>query len=107
VNQLDASQGSEVTVVNEFPDVFPEDLSGMPLDRDIEFLIELKPGTAPIYKTSHRMTTPELAKYKEHIKELLEKGFIRPTSSPWGAPHDFCPEEGWYSEVVRGLSCPE
>jgi hypothetical protein len=50
VNQLDASQGSEVPVVIEFPDVFPEELPGMPLDRDNEFVIELKPGTAPIYK---------------------------------------------------------
>jgi hypothetical protein len=49
VNQLDASQGSEVPVVNEFPNVLPEDLLGMPPDRDIEFVIKLKPGTAPIY----------------------------------------------------------
>jgi hypothetical protein len=86
VNQLDASQGLEVPVVNKFPDVFPEELSGMPPDRDIEFVIELKPGTAPIYKTPYRMATPELAELKEHVKELLEKGFIRPSSSPWGAP---------------------
>jgi hypothetical protein len=46
----------------------------------------LKPDIAPIYKTPFRMTTPELAELKEHIKELLEKGFIRPSSSPWGAP---------------------
>ena len=73
LNQLNASQGSEVPVVNEFPDVFPEELPGMTLDRDIEFVIELKPGTAPIYKTPFRMTTPKLAELKEHIKELLEK----------------------------------
>jgi hypothetical protein len=76
VNQLDTSQGSEVPVVKEFPDVFPEELQGMPPDRDIEFVIELKPGTAPIYKTLYRMATPELAKLKEHLTELLEKGFI-------------------------------
>jgi hypothetical protein len=86
VNQLDGSQGSEVSVVNEFPDVFPEDLPGMSSDRDIEFVIKLKSGTASIYKTPFRMTTPALAKLKEHIKELLEKGFICPSSSPWGAP---------------------
>jgi hypothetical protein len=86
VNQLDASQGSEVPVVNEFPDVFPEELPCMPLDRDIEFVIELKPSTAPIYKTPFRMTTLELAELKEQIKELLEKGFIHPSLSPWGAP---------------------
>jgi hypothetical protein len=107
VNQLDASQGSEVSLVNEFPDVFPGELSGMPPDRDIEFVIELKPGTTPIYKTPYRMATPELAELKEHVKELLEKGFIRPTSSLWGSPCDFCSEEGWYPKVVHGLSCPE
>jgi hypothetical protein len=73
VNQLDASQGSEVPVVNEFPDVFPEELLGVPPDRDIEFMIELKPGTTPIYKTPYRMATSKLAELKEHIKKLLEK----------------------------------
>jgi cytochrome b len=86
---MDAIQGLEVPVVNEFLDVFPEWLVGMPLDRDIELVIELKPGTAPIYKTPFRMTTPELAELKEHLKELLEKGFIQPSSSPWGAPMIF------------------
>jgi cytochrome b len=54
-------------------------------NRDIEFVIELKLGTTPIYKTPFRMTTPELADLNEHIKELLEKGFIHPSSFPWGA----------------------
>jgi hypothetical protein len=89
VNQLDASQGSEVPVVNEFPNVFPEELPGMPPDRDIEFVIKLKPGIAPIYKTPYRMATTELAELKDHIKELLEKGFIRSSSSLWGAPMIF------------------
>jgi hypothetical protein len=87
VNQLDASHGSEVPVV------FPEELPGMPPDRDIEFVIELKPGTAPIYKTPYWMATLELAELKEHIKELLEKRFIRPNSSPWGAPVIFVPKK--------------
>jgi hypothetical protein len=82
VNQLDSSQGSKVPVVNEFPDVFPKDLPSMPPDRDIVFVIELKPGTTPIYKTPFRMTTLELAKLKEHIEDLLEKAFIHPSSSP-------------------------
>jgi hypothetical protein len=93
LNQLNASQGLEVPVVNEFPDVFPNELPGMPPDRDIEFVIELKLGTAPIYKTPFRMTTPELAELKEHIRELVEKGFIRPSSSPWGAPVIFVPKK--------------
>jgi hypothetical protein len=58
-------------------------------NRDIEFVIELNPGTAPIYKTPYRMATPELAELKEHIKELLEKGFICLSSFPWGAPMIF------------------
>jgi hypothetical protein len=105
VNEMDAIQGTMVPVVNKFLDVFPDELPGMPSDRDIEFVIELKTGTAPIYKTPYRMTTPELAELKEHLKELIEKGFIRPSSSPWGAPVIFCPEEGWYSKVMCGLSC--
>jgi hypothetical protein len=93
VNLLDASQGSEVPVVNEFPDVFPEELPSMPPDQDIELVIELKLGTTPIYKTPYRMATTELAELKEHIKELLEKGFICPSSSPWGAPVIFVPKK--------------
>jgi hypothetical protein len=93
VNQLDANQGFEVPVVNEFPDVFHEELLGMLPDRDIDFVIELKLGTTPIYKTPFRMTTTELAELKEHIKELLEKGFICPSSSPWGAPVIFVPKK--------------
>jgi hypothetical protein len=94
VNQMEASQGFVVPVVNEFPNVFPEELLGMPSDRDIEFVIELKPGTTPIYMTPYRMATLELAELKEHIKELLEKAFICPSSSLWGAPMIFCLEEG-------------
>jgi hypothetical protein len=93
VNQMDAIQGSEVPVVSEFIDVFPEELPGMLPDREIEFVIELKLGTVLIYKTPYRMATPELAELKEHIKELLEKGFIRPSSSPWGAPMIFVPKK--------------
>jgi hypothetical protein len=72
-------------VVNEFPDALPEELPGMPPDRDIEFVIELKSDTTSICKTPYRMATLELAELKEHIKELLEKEFIHPSSSPWGA----------------------
>jgi hypothetical protein len=93
VNQMDAIQGSEVPVVNGFLDVFREELPGTLPDRDIEFVIELKPGTAPIYKTPNRMATSELVELKEHIKELLEKGFIHPSSSPWGAPMIFVPKK--------------
>jgi hypothetical protein len=92
VNQLGASQGLEVPVLSEFPDVFPEELPGMPPNCDIEFVIELMSGTAPIYKSPYRMATPELAELKEHIKELLEKGFVCPSSSLWGAHVVFVPK---------------
>jgi hypothetical protein len=70
----------------EFLDVFPEDLPGMPPDRDIEFSIELILGTAPISKRPYRMDVKDLAELKKQIEELLSEGFIRPSSSPWGAP---------------------
>jgi hypothetical protein len=72
---------------------FPRSCQVRHLTRDIEFVIELKPGTAPIYKTLIRMTTPELVELKEHIKELLEKTFIHPSSSPWEAPVIFAPKK--------------
>jgi hypothetical protein len=67
----------------KFPDVFPEDLLGMPLDQDIEFTIELQPGTAPISRRPYKMTPKELVELKVQLKELLDKGYIRPSSSPW------------------------
>jgi hypothetical protein len=61
VNQLDASHGPEVPVVSEFPDVFPEELPGMPPDRDIKFVIELMPDTTSIYKSPYRMAIPRVS----------------------------------------------
>jgi hypothetical protein len=81
LNQLDASQVPVVSVVIEFLNVFSENLPGMPLDRDIEFVIDLMPDTAPIYKRPYKMVTQQLVELKEHIKELLERGYIRPSSS--------------------------
>jgi hypothetical protein len=57
-----------VPMVNEFPDVLPKELPSMPPDQDIEFVMDLNPGTAPIYKSPYRMATPQLAELKEHIK---------------------------------------
>jgi hypothetical protein len=93
LNELDASQGPMVLVVNEFPDAFPEELLGMPPNWDNEFVIDLKPGTTPIYQSPYRMATLQLAKLKEHIKELLEKGYINPSSSSWGALVIFVPKK--------------
>jgi hypothetical protein len=72
----------KIPVVCGYPDVFPDELPGMPLDRDIEFGIELQPGTAPISKRPYRMPPAELAELKKQLHELLDKGFIRPSTSP-------------------------
>jgi hypothetical protein len=79
----------DILVVCEFPDVFPEALHGLPPERDVEFVIELKPGTTPISRRSYRMPPNELAELKTQLQDLLEKGFIRPNSSPWGCPTIF------------------
>jgi hypothetical protein len=76
----------DIPVVSEYPDVFPDDLPGMPSDRDIEFIIELQPGTAPISKRPYRMPPNELAELKIQLQDLLDNGFIRPSASPWGCP---------------------
>jgi hypothetical protein len=76
----------EIRVVQEYPNVFPEDLPGMPPDRDIEFIIELLPGTPPISKRPYRMPVNELIELQKQIAELEAKWFICPSSSPWGAP---------------------
>jgi hypothetical protein len=77
---------NEVRVAQEYPDVFPEDLPGMPPDRDIEFIIELLPGMPPISKRPYRMPVNEQVELNKQIAELQSKGFIHPSSSPWGAP---------------------
>jgi hypothetical protein len=75
-----------IKVVSEFPDVFPKNLPGMPPERKVEFAIELLPGTAPIFKRAYIISRPELVELKKQIDELLEKGYIRPSTSPWAAP---------------------
>ena len=78
-----------LTVVNEFIDVFPEDLLGLPPDREIEFSIDLQPGTTPISQSPYRMAPAELKELKVQLQELLDKGYIRPSVSPQGAPFLF------------------
>jgi hypothetical protein len=82
LNHLDAVSTLDIRIVSEYPDVFLEELPGMPPDHEIEFVIELVPGTAPIFKRPYRMTTNQLAELKEQLQELLDKGYIRPSASP-------------------------
>ena len=76
----------DIPIVRDYPDVFPKDLPGLPPDREVEFTIDLALETAPISKAPYRMTPMELKELKIQIQELLDKGFIRPSVSPWGAP---------------------
>ena len=76
----------DVLVVREFADVFPEELHGIPPERQVEFRIDLVPGAAPIAKAPYRLAPPEMQELSTQLQELLDKGFIRPSSSPWGAP---------------------
>ena len=76
----------DIPIVKEFPDVFPDDISGLPPDRAIEFVIELIPRTESISIPPYRMAPAELKELKAQLEELLSKGFIRPSTSPWGAP---------------------
>jgi hypothetical protein len=78
--------GDNIRVVRDFPDVFPEELPGMPPDREVEFVIDLLPRTAPISKWPYRMSVEELKELKKQLTELQEAGYICPSSSPWGAP---------------------
>jgi hypothetical protein len=86
LNQLEEKSLEHIRIVCEYLDVFLEELPGMPPDHDIDFSIELLPGTAPILKRAYRMDVKDLIELKKQIEELLEKGFIHPSSSPWGAP---------------------
>ncbi|GJY80784.1 putative reverse transcriptase domain-containing protein [Tanacetum coccineum] len=76
----------DVPIVKDFPEVFPEDLPGLPPTRQVEFQIDLVPGAAPVARAPYRLAPSEMKELSEQLKELSDKGFIRPSSSPWGAP---------------------
>ncbi|GKG09887.1 hypothetical protein Tco_0338633, partial [Tanacetum coccineum] len=76
----------DVPVVRDFPEVFPEDLSGVPPTRQVEFQIDLVPGAAPVARAPYRLAPSEMKELSDQLQELSDKGFIRPSSSPWGAP---------------------
>jgi hypothetical protein len=78
--------GDKIRVVRDFPGVFLEELPGMPPDREVEFVIDLLPGTAPISKRPYMISVEELKELKKQLTELQEARYIRPSSSPWGAP---------------------
>ncbi|KAJ0921353.1 putative nucleotidyltransferase, Ribonuclease H [Helianthus annuus] len=77
---------SDVPVVRDFPDVFPDDLPGPPPARSVDFRIDLVPGATPVAKSPYRLAPSEMQELSSQLQELLDKGFIRPSTSPWGAP---------------------
>ncbi|GKF92894.1 hypothetical protein Tco_0279613, partial [Tanacetum coccineum] len=79
-------QLKEMLIVRDFPEVFPEDLSGIPPARQVEFQIDLVPGAAPVARAPYRLAPSKIKELAEQLQELSDKGFIRPSSSPWGAP---------------------
>nr|GFB98953.1 putative reverse transcriptase domain-containing protein [Tanacetum cinerariifolium] len=79
-------QVKDVPIVQDFPEVFPEDLPGLPLARPVEFQIDLIPGAAPVARMPYRLASSEMKELSEQLQELSDKGFIRPNSLPWGAP---------------------
>jgi hypothetical protein len=89
VHAVQAKSIADIPVVCKFPDVFSDDLLGLPLNHDVEFKMELLPSTASISRRSYRMPPNELAELKVQLNELLKKGLIRPSSSPWGCPAIF------------------
>ena len=86
VSTDDEKKIEDIPVVRDFSDVFPDDLPGLPPHRQVEFGIDLTPGAAPIARAPYRLAPPEMQELSSQLQELLEKGFIRPSSSPWGAP---------------------
>ena len=91
INTTVVSPGvSNVPIVNEFLDVFPEEFPGLPPHREVEFQIETISGVVPISMAPYRMAPAELKELKKQLEELLDRGFIRPSISPWGAEHKYC-----------------
>ncbi|GJT71003.1 putative reverse transcriptase domain-containing protein [Tanacetum coccineum] len=84
--KADEKKLDDIRVVRDFPEVFPDDLSGLPPVREIEFRIDLIPGASPVVKSPYRLAPSEMLELSNQLKELQEKGFIRPSHSPWGAP---------------------
>nr|GFC32270.1 putative reverse transcriptase domain-containing protein [Tanacetum cinerariifolium] len=76
----------DVPIIQDFPEVFPEDLPGLPPARPVEFQIDLIPRAALVARAPYRLAPSEMKELSEHLQELSNKGFIRPSSSPWGAP---------------------
>ncbi|GKA19348.1 putative reverse transcriptase domain-containing protein, partial [Tanacetum coccineum] len=97
-------QLEDVPVIHDFPKVFPNDLPGLPPSRQVEFRIDLVPGAAPIARAPYRLAPSEMKELSVQLQELLEKGFIRPSSSPWEAPIDL--RSGYHQLCIKEEDIP-
>ena len=95
----------DIPMVKEFLDVFPDDLPSLPHDRDVEFTINLVPGTTPISMAPYMMAPLELRELKIQLQELVDKGFIRPSVSPWGASVLFFKKRNGSMRLCIDFSC--
>ncbi|XP_074355748.1 uncharacterized protein LOC141695399 [Apium graveolens] len=95
----------EIPIVREYPDVFPEDFPGLPPDREIEFSIYLIPGTEPVSKAPYGMAPVEIKELAKKLHELLDKGVIQPSVSPWGAPIDL--RYGYHELKIKPEDIPK
>ena len=93
----------DVSIMRDYPDVFPKDFAGVPPERQVEFRIDLVPGAPPIGKEPYWLAPPEMKELSTQLHELLDKGFIRPSSFPWASLIFVC-EEGRVSSCVYRLS---
>nr|GEV24234.1 putative reverse transcriptase domain-containing protein [Tanacetum cinerariifolium] len=98
--KADEKKLDDIRVVQDFPEIFPNDLSGLPPVREIEFRIDLILGTLPVVKSPYRLAPSEMSKLSNQLKELQEKGLIRPNHSPWGAPILFVKKKDGKANVV-------
>ncbi|GKB86038.1 hypothetical protein Tco_0958310 [Tanacetum coccineum] len=110
-------QLKDLSIVRHFSEVFPEDLHGLPPARQVEFKIDLVPGAAPVVRAPYRLAPAEMKELSDQLKELSDKGFIRPSSLPWGAPVLFVKKKdgsfrmcidyrlaGYYWRFIKGFS---
>ena len=96
-----------VPIVGEYADVFPDEVPGLPPSRDVDFTIDLVLGAGLVSMAPYRMVPTELAELKRQIEDLLEKKFIRPSVSPWGAPLLLVKKKIWELLTLCGLSSTE
>ena len=101
LNDIAPSSVEDVKVVRHLPDVFPEDLPGLPLDRKVEFIINLLLSTDLVSLTPCGMALAELRELKIQLQELIDKGFSQPSTSPWGSSSADCEIERWDFKVMH------